>query len=249
MIVEFVIILITIILVYISLRNEDWRPVALISVVIGILAYFGMDIVVANLESIASWMSRNLEYIISILFIITLTIAAAIWVNRRDDKKKALAEVSKRNKAIKDIEIAGYLEKNSYSKVSEWDEYITVLAQRLSKTRLDGESFALGIAGNWGSGKTTFLRQLKSELEKTFVVLEFDPWICTNSKIVVTGDVTQIDLPDGKRSGLVEASKILKDIDDVKTIRFSDKDVVRHRLVQDIIKAYEKYNNEGKKKQ
>ena len=64
-----------------------------------------------------------------------------------------------------------------------------------------------------------------------------------NSKIVVTGDVTQIDLPDGKRSGLVEASKILKDIDDVKTIRFSDKDVVRHRLVQDIIKAYAKYEN------
>ena len=69
-----------------------------------------------------------------------------------------------------------------------------------------------------------------------------------NSKIVVTGDVTQIDLPDGKRSGLVEASKILKDIDDVKTIRFSDKDVVRHRLVQDIIKAYEKYEAVKRKK-
>ncbi|MGN1478580.1 MAG: PhoH family protein [Acutalibacteraceae bacterium] len=69
-----------------------------------------------------------------------------------------------------------------------------------------------------------------------------------NSKIVVTGDVTQIDLPDGKRSGLVEASKILKDIDDVKTIRFSDKDVVRHRLVQDIIKAYEKYEEVKRKK-
>lgn len=186
MIVEFVIILITIILVYISLRNEDWRPVALVSIVLGILAYFGMETVVANLESIASLTIRKLEYIISILFIITLTIAAAIWGNRRDDNKKALAEVSMRNKAIRDIEIAGYMEKNCYPKVSEWDEYITVLAQRLSKTRLDGESFALGIAGNWGSGKTTFLRQLKSELEKTFVVLEFDPWICTNSKIIVT---------------------------------------------------------------
>lgn len=69
-----------------------------------------------------------------------------------------------------------------------------------------------------------------------------------NSKIVVTGDVTQIDLPDGKRSGLVEAAKILKDVDDVKTIRFSDKDVVRHRLVQDIIKAYEKYEEVKRKK-
>ena len=71
-----------------------------------------------------------------------------------------------------------------------------------------------------------------------------------NSKIVVTGDVTQIDLPDGKKSGLKEAVKILKDIPDIATVRFTEKDVVRHRLVQDIIKAYEKYGekNERKKK-
>ena len=60
------------------------------------------------------------------------------------------------------------------------------------------------------------------------------------SKIVVTGDITQIDLPDGKRSGLKEAIRILKNIDDIKTVKFTEKDVVRHRLVQDIIKAYEK---------
>lgn len=69
-----------------------------------------------------------------------------------------------------------------------------------------------------------------------------------NSKMVVTGDVTQIDLPDGKRSGLVEASKILKDVEDVRTIRFSEKDVVRHKLVQDIIKAYEKYEEVKRRK-
>ncbi len=61
-----------------------------------------------------------------------------------------------------------------------------------------------------------------------------------NSKIVVTGDITQIDLPDGKKSGLVEAMKILKNIDDIAINVFTEKDVVRHRLVQDIIKAYEK---------
>ena len=69
-----------------------------------------------------------------------------------------------------------------------------------------------------------------------------------NSKIVVTGDVTQIDLPDGKRSGLVEASRILKNIDDIETIHFTEKDVVRHRLVQDIIKAYEKYEEVKRRK-
>lgn len=69
-----------------------------------------------------------------------------------------------------------------------------------------------------------------------------------NSKIVVTGDITQVDLPDGKRSGLIEVLKILKNIDDIETVRFSEKDVVRHRLVQDIIKAYEKHEESRKRK-
>ena len=64
-----------------------------------------------------------------------------------------------------------------------------------------------------------------------------------NSKIVVTGDITQIDLPDGKKSGLKEAIRILKNIEDIETVRFTEKDVVRHRLVQDIIRAYEKNDN------
>lgn len=62
------------------------------------------------------------------------------------------------------------------------------------------------------------------------------------SRMVITGDITQIDLPDAKKSGLVEAIKVLKGIDDIHIHRFSEKDVVRHRLVQDIIKAYEKFN-------
>ena len=66
------------------------------------------------------------------------------------------------------------------------------------------------------------------------------------SRMVITGDITQIDLPDTKKSGLVEAIKVLRGIDDIEIHRFTEKDVVRHRLVQDIIKAYEKYN-EGRK--
>ncbi|MBQ6847521.1 MAG: PhoH family protein [Clostridia bacterium] len=61
-----------------------------------------------------------------------------------------------------------------------------------------------------------------------------------NSKAVVTGDITQIDLPKGKTSGLKDAVKILKGIDDIAISRLSAKDVVRHRLVQEIIKAYER---------
>lgn len=67
-----------------------------------------------------------------------------------------------------------------------------------------------------------------------------------NSKMVVTGDITQIDLPEGKRSGLVKVMDILKHVDDIEIHKFSQKDVVRHRLVQDIIRAYEKYEEKNK---
>ena len=65
-----------------------------------------------------------------------------------------------------------------------------------------------------------------------------------NSKMVITGDVTQIDLQDPKRSGLVEAVKVLKNVKDIGINHFTEKDVVRHKLVQDIVKAYEQYNIE-----
>ena len=68
-----------------------------------------------------------------------------------------------------------------------------------------------------------------------------------NSKMVITGDITQIDLPDAGKSGLVDAIRVLKNVDDIAIVRFSEKDVVRHKLVQDIIKAYEKANEERKK--
>lgn len=67
------------------------------------------------------------------------------------------------------------------------------------------------------------------------------------SKAVITGDITQIDLPKGRNSGLIEASKILNSIDGIKICLLSNKDVVRHPLVQRIINAYEKYENKKQK--
>ncbi len=64
------------------------------------------------------------------------------------------------------------------------------------------------------------------------------------SKAVITGDVTQVDLPTGKRSGLIEAERILSNIKGIEFVYFTDKDVVRHKLVQMIIRAYEEH---GKK--
>ncbi len=63
----------------------------------------------------------------------------------------------------------------------------------------------------------------------------------SNAKVVITGDVTQIDLPDPKASGLVEAVKVLRDVPDIGIVRLSGKDVIRHRLIQDIVKAYDQY--------
>jgi phosphate starvation-inducible protein PhoH and related proteins len=63
-----------------------------------------------------------------------------------------------------------------------------------------------------------------------------------SSKMVVNGDVTQIDLPPGRRSGLVDATEVLKGVTGISFVQFDEKDVVRHSLVQRIVKAYERYN-------
>ncbi|MBU2257794.1 MAG: PhoH family protein, partial [Candidatus Omnitrophica bacterium] len=59
-------------------------------------------------------------------------------------------------------------------------------------------------------------------------------------KVVITGDITQSDLPGGRPIGLLQAQQILKDIEGIKIVKFSGSDVVRHELVQKIIEAYEK---------
>lgn len=69
-----------------------------------------------------------------------------------------------------------------------------------------------------------------------------------NSKMVVTGDLTQMDLPSGRRSGLLDAVDILKGVEGISFVQFDERDVVRHSLVQRIVRAYEKYN-EGVAKQ
>ncbi len=91
-------------------------------------------------------------------------------------------------------------------------------------------------------------------LENAFVILDeaqnttpeqmkmFLTRLGNNSKMVVNGDITQIDLPGRTPSGLIEAQRILKDISGIRMVRFSEKDVVRHDLVAKIIKAYEEHS-------
>ena len=68
-----------------------------------------------------------------------------------------------------------------------------------------------------------------------------------NSKAVVTGDITQIDLPDGKKSGLKDIMTVLKGVEDISIIKLTGKDVVRHKLVMEIIKAYERHEENRRK--
>src|SRR5687767_11221092 len=62
------------------------------------------------------------------------------------------------------------------------------------------------------------------------------------SKAVVTGDITQIDLPSGQKSGLIDAQRILADLDEIRFVAFTERDVVRHRLVQTIVAAYDRFS-------
>ena len=63
-----------------------------------------------------------------------------------------------------------------------------------------------------------------------------------NSKMVITGDQTQVDLPGGKKSGLLNAAEVLNGVEGIAFVNFNDKDVVRHELVQRIVRAYDRYN-------
>ena len=67
------------------------------------------------------------------------------------------------------------------------------------------------------------------------------PYNLFGSKTVITGDITQVDLPTGRQSGLIEVQGILKQVDGIKFVYLSEEDVVRHELVQQIVRAYESY--------
>lgn len=156
--------------------------------------------------------------------------------------------------AVEAGEKLGFLPGDSKEKV---DPYLRPLYDALCDT-LGFESFQRQLER--GSIEVAPLAYMRGRtLDDAFIILDeaqnttpeqikmFLTRLGQNSKMVITGDITQIDLPDAKKSGLIEAMKVLRGIDDISINKFSEKDVVRHKLVQDIVKAYEKYNEEGKK--
>ena len=162
-------------------------------------------------------------------------------------KQKQISRIILTRPAVEAGEKLGFLPGDLQQKI---DPYLRPLYDALGEM-LGGESFAKHMEKN--TIEIAPLAYMRGRtLDDAFIILDeaqnttpeqmkmFLTRLGTNSKAIVTGDVTQIDLPYIKKSGLIEAIDILNDIDGIAVFRFSHKDVVRHPLVQKIILAYEK---------
>lgn len=170
-------------------------------------------------------------------------------------KNKEVSRIILTRPAVEAGEKLGFLPGDLQSKV---DPYLRPLYDALYEM-LGMENYQKQVEkGNIEVAPLAYMRG--RTLDDSFIILDeaqnttpeqmkmFLTRIGFNSKAVITGDITQVDLPDGKSSGLVEAMKVLKDIDGISITKFNEKDVVRHPLVQEIIKAYEKYDNMKKRR-
>ncbi len=178
-----------------------------------------------------------------------LAVAAAVTAYRNKDVSRIILT----RPAVEAGEKLGFLPGDLQQKI---DPYLRPLYDALFDM-LGSETFAK--CQERGDIEVAPLAYMRGRtLDDSFIILDeaqnttgeqmkmFLTRLGNRSKIIVNGDITQIDLPDGKKSGLKEALSVLKNVEDIAIVRFNESDVVRHRLVQRIIKAYEKH---GEKKQ
>jgi phosphate starvation-inducible PhoH-like protein len=150
--------------------------------------------------------------------------------------------------AVEAGERLGFLPGDMKEKV---DPYLQPLYDGLRDTLREGELTKRMESGAIEVAPLAFMRG--RTLKNSFVILDeaqnttamqmkmFLTRLGENSRMVVTGDLSQVDLPGNQRSGLAEALEVLRNVDSISVVRFSDKDVVRHKLVADIVKAYDSY--------
>lgn len=178
-----------------------------------------------------------------------LAVAMAVKAFRNNDVEKIILT----RPAVEAGEKLGFLPGDLQDKV---DPYLRPLYDGLLEM-LDGDSFQkYQQRGNIEVAPLAYMRG--RTLDNSFIILDeaqntskeqmkmFLTRLGYNSKIVITGDITQIDIPNKTDSGLIQAIKILKNIQDIYIMKFSRKDVVRHPLVQSIIKAYDDFYKGGK---
>ena len=162
-------------------------------------------------------------------------------------RKKEINRIILTRPAVEAGESLGFLPGDLQEKV---DPYLRPLYDALFEM-LGGENFAA--YQEKGMIEVAPLAYMRGRtLDNSFIILDeaqnttkeqmkmFLTRIGFNSKAVITGDITQIDLPNGKVSGLKDAIRVIKDIEDIKVFNLSERDVVRHPLIQKIIKAYER---------
>ena len=178
-------------------------------------------------------------------------LAVAMAVNAL--RKKEVSRIVLTRPAVEAGEKLGFLPGDLQNKI---DPYLRPLHDALYEM-LGAEGYARNVEK--GAIEIAPLAYMRGRtLDDSFIILDeaqnttpeqmkmFLTRLGFGSKIVVTGDVTQIDLPDGHRSGLIEAAKIISEVDGVSVHRLSDRDIVRHALVQKIILAYDRYENQRK---
>jgi len=169
-------------------------------------------------------------------------------------KKKQVSKIVLTRPAVEAGEKLGFLPGDLQSKI---DPYLRPLYDALGEM-LGNESFKN--CGEKGIIEVCPLAYMRGRtLDDAFIILDeaqnttpeqmkmFLTRLGNNSKAIITGDITQIDLPNLRKSGLVDALEILEDIKGISIFRFTHKDVVRHPLVQKIIQAYEKRDNQRPK--
>jgi len=180
-----------------------------------------------------------------------LAVAMAVTALRN----KSVSRIILTRPAVEAGEKLGYLPGDLQTKI---DPYLRPLYDALFEM-LGGETYARYVEK--GVIEVAPLAYMRGRtLDDSFIILDeaqnttpeqmkmFLTRLGNNSKAVVTGDITQTDLPYGKSSGLIEAIKILDGIDDIYIHHFTERDVVRHKLVQKIILAYEKHDREKSQK-
>ena len=178
-----------------------------------------------------------------------LAVAAAVAAFRAEEVNRIILT----RPAVEAGERLGFLQGDLQSKV---DPYLRPLYDALFDM-LGADTYQKYLErGNIEVAPLAYMRG--RTLDDSFIILDeaqntsreqmkmFLTRIGFGSKVVITGDITQIDLPETSKSGLIEALRVLNGVEDIAQNRFSEKDVVRHRLVQDIVRAYEKYSQANK---